>query len=149
MPIRKISVWRLAAGVGLWVVLTLVLAVVLCVGGGCSESKAFQGAEGQVLATYSVRSLTADMPEGVRVRTAGVAAESALRARGYIITRANHGENQSRVEAATSADGMLDKTVVESWSTGYGTAVSVTVEPFGDEGASRAILDAMLARLGR
>jgi len=147
MPIRKLPKWRVYLGISAWVAVTLLLAVVLLT--GCQARIEGAGREREVQASYQFRSLSADLPEGVSVRAAAAAGESALRSRGYVITRSDTTSDRSRIEAKAHGDGWLDKIVFEASAAGAGTRTSFTTEPFGDETVSRALMDAMLARLGR
>lgn len=147
MSIRKVPKWRLYLGVSAWVTVTLVLAFVLLT--GCQSRIEGAGKEREVQASYQFRTLSADLPAGVSVRSAAAAGESALRSRGYIVTRADTTSDRARIEAKAHGDGWLDKVVFEARIAGAGTRAGFTVEPFGDETASRALMDAMLARLGR
>lgn len=147
MSIRKVPKWRLYLGVSAWIAVTLVLAFVLLT--GCQTRIEGAGREREVQAAYQFRSLSADLPAGISVRAAAAAGESALRSRGYIVTRSDTTSDRSRIEAKAHGDGFLDKVVFEAGIAGAATRVSFTAEPFGDEAVSRALMDALLARLGR
>ena len=147
MPIRKLPKWRLYLGISAWAAVTLLLAFVLLT--GCKARIEGAGREREVQAAYEFRSLSADLTDGVSVRAAAAAAESALRSRGYVITKSDTTSDRSRIEAKSNGDGWLDKVVFEAGVAGAGTRASFTAEPFGDEVTSRALMDAMLARLGR
>jgi hypothetical protein len=114
-----------------------------------SPSADSAGQERDVQASYQFRSLSADLPQGISVRAAAAAAESALRSRGYIVTRSDTTSDRSRIEAKAHGDGAFDKVVFEAGDGATGTKASFTAEPFGNESASRALMDAMLSRLGR
>jgi hypothetical protein len=129
-------------------------AAVLILGCGlllpaCQPSVASQGQNRDVLASYQFRTLKSRLGPEVQVLTVRAAAEQALRARGYVITNVTGAGDRSRVEAQAAGQGTLDKLVVETWAGDRFTGVSVTIEPLGDEAESRAVLDAMLNRLGR
>lgn len=147
MPTQKVPKWRLYLGVSAWIAVTLVLALVLLT--GCKARIEGAGQSREVQASYQLRSLSADLTDGVSVRAAAAAAESALRSRGYVITSSNTTADRSRIEAKSSGDGIFDKMVFEAAVITGGTRASFTAEPFGNESTSRAVLDAMLARLGR
>lgn len=115
----------------------------------CRPSVSSHGQKRDVLASYQFRTLEAKLGPEVPVLTARAAAEQALRSRGYVVTNTSGGADRSRIEARAAGRGDLDKLVVESWAGDRFTGVSVTVEPFGDEAESRAVLDAILNRLGR
>lgn len=127
----------------------LVLLGVCACAGACRPSVSSHGQRRDVLASYQFRTLEAKLGPEVPVLTARAAAEQALRSMGYVVTDASGGADRSRLEAKAAGRGDLDKVVVESWGGAGFTGVSVTIEPFGDQAESRAILDAVLNRLGR
>lgn len=148
MPVNRIPRWRVAAGLTAWVAVTLALAFLLIA--GCKARVEQAGTRREVSAAYQFRTLSAEVPGGVSVHAAAASAHSALRGRGYVITRSEVNADSARIEARAHGDGALDKTVVEARPAPDGAVrITVTAEPLGDERASRAILDAMLARLGR
>lgn len=111
----------------------------------------YQG-EDRVLASYSGSTLKTELPPEVSVEAVQAAAESVLLARGYTITTTRHDAEKGRVVGRSPADDEWfgsDETVIRAYVTGAGTGITVNVEPWGDEMASRALLDALLARLGR
>lgn len=115
--------------------------------GGCNAEHAYHGS-GDILASYSVRTLKADLPPSIRVPGAIAAAGSALRSRGYAVVSSEATEDKGRVVATAPGATMGERTVVTVRQTDTGVRVSITAEPFGDESRSRLVLDAMLARLG-
>jgi hypothetical protein len=140
----------------------------LCVGalglsalivGGCKSTLGYQGksgvdgSPGRVLATYSIPTLKTELPPDVAVESIAAAATAVLEARGYTIERSDVSSDRATISAKMPGDGELsrglDRTVVRSRITGAGTGLTVTVEPWGEEMISRALLDAILARLGR
>ncbi|MBX3405839.1 MAG: DUF3568 family protein [Phycisphaeraceae bacterium] len=148
MPVGRVSRWRIAAGLSAWIALTLVFAAILMA--GCKARVEQAGTRRDVAAAYRIRTLSADVPGDISVHAAAAAAHSALRGRGYVITRSEVNADAARIEARAHGDGALDKTVVQARPASDGAVrITVTAEPLGDERASRAILDAMLARLGR
>ncbi len=147
MPIHKVPRWRLILGLSAWAAVTLALALIVLT--GCKARIGGAGKEREVQASYQYRSLSADLSDGVSVRAAAAAAESALRSRGYVITGSDVTSDRARIEARAHGDGWLDKVVFSASSAGAGTRARFTSEPFGDEAASRALMDSMLARLGR
>lgn len=116
----------------------------------CKPIPGYAGTDRQTLATYRFRTLTADLPAEVRVPAAVAAARAALIARGYTITAAESSEDVGRVTAETFNPDPLESVVVSvrqrRWDL---TRLEVRVEPTGDQVRSRAILDAILAQLGR
>jgi hypothetical protein len=115
----------------------------------CQPSVASQGQKRDVLAAYQFRTLEAKLGPEVQVLTVRAAAEQALRSRGYVVSAVSGAADRSRIEAKAAGKGELDKVVIESWVGNRFTGVSVTCEPWGDEAESRAVLDAVLNRLGR
>ncbi|MCC6677416.1 MAG: DUF3568 family protein [Phycisphaerales bacterium] len=114
---------------------------------GCRSTVESQG-KSRTSAAYSTGTLSADLPSTVRVQAVIAAAESALRDRGYTIGTRRAAEDSGFVEGKLPRPGLLEKTKVEARVSGGGTRVLVKVEPWGDEAASRAILDDLLKRLG-
>lgn len=123
----------------------------MCAGalGACQPSVASHGKSRDVQASYQFRTLEARLGPEVPVLTVRAAGEQALRSRGYVVTGVSGGADHSRVEAKAAGQGDLDKVAIECWSGAKFTGVSVTIEPFGNEAESRALLDAVLNRLGR
>ncbi len=134
---------------GLTSVLLTALLGCGALGAGCKARVEGAGKEREVEASYRFRSLSADLTDGVSVRAAAAAGESALRSRGYIVTRSDTTSDHARIEAKSHGSGALSKVVFEARAIGGGSRVSVTSEPFGNESVSRSLLDATLARLGR
>ncbi len=134
--------WRVVVG-GLFLSVGLV---------GCAKpTLGYQGKD-RVLATYSMPKLKTELPPEVSVEAVTAAAESVLLARGYTITTTRHDAEKGRVVGRSPADTGwtgADQTAIRAYVTGAGTGVTIEVEPWGDEMASRALLDALLARLGR
>jgi len=147
MPVHKVPRWRLILGLSAWAAVTLALALIVLT--GCKARIEGAGKERGVQASYQYGSLSADLSDGVSVRAAAAAAESALRSRGYIITGSEVTSDRARIEAKAHGDGWLDKVVFNASGAGAGTRASFKAEPFGNEAASRALMDSMLARLGR
>lgn len=116
--------------------------------GGCQGTPAYQGAQRDVLATYRVRRLTADLPGTVRVPAAVAAAKRALYSRGYTVTSSRVTEDSGEVEAAPADAGILESISIDIRLRGAGTRVQIIAEPVGSQTKSRAILDAMLTELG-
>ena len=116
---------------------------------GCAAHRVRQRADEGVTASYAFRTLYTELEPTVSVPTATAAAEQALRARGYAIARTATSEDRGVVVAKHSGAREFEKTVVESRVTRTGTSIAVRIEPFGDEAASYAIMDALLSRIGR
>jgi hypothetical protein len=132
----------LAAATGASVLLVMVLSA-----GGCSPSLKSQGRTG-ITAAYRFGELRADLPDRVRVEAVLAAAESALISRGYSIRERAGTADEGRVVAEGPTQRGVSAVRVSAYVTGVGTRVAVFVGPLGDEDASRAILDAVLARMG-
>ena len=124
------------------------LGAALLVCGGCRASVQRQG-ESQVLASYLGRTLTAELPERVRPPAVVGAAQDALAARGYSIADSEATGESGRVWAVPPDAGWLEGALVTADLSKRGTRVKVRLEPLGDEAKSRAVLDAVLVRLGR
>jgi len=137
--------------------------VLLCLA-GCRATPGYQGGttvggangrsggqdQRRILATYRYRRLTSDLPGPIWVTAVIAAATQALAGRGYAVERRlTHGSGQ--VVASAPGSGMLDKVTVsarEVSGSGGAVRVEIVIDPLGDQTESRAILDAMLARLG-
>ncbi len=142
MRMRAVSVAALLGGV-------VGVGSVVGVVGGCQPSVGAQGRGRDIMATYSVRTLSVQLEAALQVLTVQAAAESAVRSRGYIVTSATGTADTMRVEAKDSGSGDWDRLVVEGCVKQNSTEISVRCEPWGDEGVSRAVMDAVLIRLGR
>lgn len=99
-------------------------------------------------ATYAMRTLSTTLPDDVRVPAALAAAEAALRARGYTVTARRTNVDAGFVVARPSSPGPVEHVQWHARVASEGTFVSITCEPLGSEPIARALLDAMLQRLG-
>lgn len=100
---------------------------------------------------YTGRDLRATLPAEVTVAQAAAAAESALLAGGYVISERTIAGDRARLVGEApprSGLGPSQRPVVVIDPAPAGAEATITIEPFGDEEASRRILDAMVARLG-
>lgn len=126
-------------------------AAVAIVPAACAPTLAVQG-DSRTLAAYSGATLWAKMPEHVDVTTAAAAGESALVERGYVIHRREGTSGRSVVIGKTPAAGWrrhVDRTAeVRASQRRGGVRVEVSISPVPSQAESRAIFDAMLARLG-
>ncbi len=124
----------------------------------CSHTVSeFHGAKSPTPVEVSGNRLSANLfrppspPAAIRA-----AAEQTLRARGYVITEAYGTTDKIHLEASGTGERRTDKTTIEAWSD-QGlpphnlpmTRLTVDSGLFGDTAAARAILDDILARLGR
>lgn len=107
------------------------------------------GKQSDVLAAYSGSTLEAKLPPAVDVLAVQAAAERELRARGYVITSANGTADSMRVVARAGGQRRDDEVTVSARAQGRSTSVRVENGLFGDEAASRVVLDGLLKRLGR
>jgi hypothetical protein len=121
------------------------LGVAALLATGCAARPRGNG----ITASYCFRTLYTELEPTVSVVTATTAAEQALRARGYSIAASSTSEDRGVVIGKHSGAREFEKAVVESRVTKTGTSIAVRLEPFGDEAASYAIMDALLSRIGR
>lgn len=115
---------------------------------GCSP-KLGQAGRSSVAAAYTAGTLTTELGSEVSVLAAATAAERTLRARGYALTESTQTEDRARLVGSRVGHGPFEAAVIESWVSPNGTTIAVRIDPLGDESASYAILDDVLARLGR
>ena len=124
------------------------VAALACVG-GCASTTAMQGARRDVEARYSCGSLRAELPGEVGVMTVRAAAESVMRARGYVVADAGGTTERTYVVGRRYPDA-LGETVTTSATLGpRGTEIRIDPGFAGDEAMCRGMLEAILARLGR
>lgn len=144
--------WRVCVGVGMcaW---TIAL-------GACQQTRsAPAGSRGgepgeqgqQIMANYALGTLSATLGPEVSVPTLRAAAENTLRARGYVVTDSMGTDDHMRVKGASrsGSEGWLEPTVISARVTYANTRIEIERGTFGDEAASRAILDDLLRRIGR
>jgi hypothetical protein len=129
-----------------WNRFMLLVPVVLMT--GCNGTPAYQGSDREILATYRVRRLGAELPGTVRVPAALAAAKAALLRRGYAIKSATATEDAGEVTAVPADAGLLESLSIDIRRSSRGTRVQIIAEPIGDQTKSRAVLDAMLTELG-
>ncbi|MFG0286013.1 MAG: hypothetical protein ACF8R7_16470 [Phycisphaerales bacterium JB039] len=113
---------------------------------GCATQPRLQG-HSEILASYSGRTLKAELPDRVRVPGTLAAAAGALIDRGYTLESREVTDDSGRIVALRPDAGTLERVVVRSRLTPRAVGISITLEPWGDEVLSRAILDDVLARL--
>lgn len=128
--------------------LPLAMAGGLALLAGCRANPAPVGAAG-TQAVYRLGSLDAVLPPQVPMLTIAAAAEEALLARGYSIVSAEATADRCRVVGLGPQAADYERVIVAGSAAAAGPRVSVHVQPFGDEVASRVIMEALLARLGR
>lgn len=115
---------------------------------GCASTA--QHGQSGLEATYSGRELKAVLPAHVTVAQAAAAAEAALRSGGFVMTERTVAGDRARLVGEApdrSGLGLNPRSVVVIEPVPNGVRASIVHEPFGDEEASRRILDEMLARL--
>ncbi|MCW5769735.1 MAG: hypothetical protein KIT19_13740 [Phycisphaeraceae bacterium] len=122
--------------------------IALLVAAGCNSADVQTQGSRQTEASYSVRSLTASLPEWVTPQAVAAAAEQTFRDRGYTVSSAVATTDSVRVVAREPNTGPLKKHIVQATWNRAGSSVSVTTTPLGDQVRSRAILDGVLSRLG-
>ena len=117
--------------------------------GGCSTSETqSQGPNKDVTATYSWRTLKADLPEQTRVPAVIAAADETLRARGYTVEKSSATEEMGEIIAHAPRYNDYPRLVLTSKRGASGTSVALVVEPFGDQELCRSVLDGVLQRMG-
>ncbi len=101
-----------------------------------------------VMATYDMPHLSAVLPVEARVPAVIAAAEATVRARGYAVVDISSAEEIGKVVARPPRTSDIPTVRIESYKVFQGTKVVVTFWPWGDNAASRSILDGILQRLG-
>lgn len=115
---------------------------------GACNGPALEVGHSGVMASTSLGTLEATLPPTVSVLAIGVAAENALRARGFTTTSRSASEDHFRMTARQAAAGMLDSVSVWVDTVPDGPGLRVRFEPLGDETRSRVLMEAILAELG-
>jgi len=118
--------------------------------GGCVSDRVTlaQGRSG-VAAAFDGMGLEVNLPARVPVASAIVAGEQVLRRRGETVTAMESTAEGGRVVARPPSRRLGHRKItIEAHQMGGATALRIEIEPFGDEAASRSILDDMLVRLG-
>lgn len=106
-----------------------------------------QGRTG-LAASYDGLALEVDLPARVPVPSAIAAGEQAVVRRGSTIIEVGATAERGHLVAKPPTRRLHDKVVIDARQAGGATSVRIEVLPFGDEAASRSILDDMLVRLG-
>lgn len=114
---------------------------------GCS-APARTGETGTSAGAYFLGTLRADVDARIDVLTAASAAESALRARGYVMTGRSESGDWAYLRGRQARALAVDAVRIEIRHSPSGTRIAVSCEPFGDETTSRVLMEAILARLG-
>lgn len=132
-----------------WIALTLAAAA--CAG-GCAGIPQPQGRTG-VQASYDLDgTLRANLPARIGVFSALAAGGATLSTRGYMIVRNQGTADQGEVSGCEAVEGFgrffAPEATVRAEVAGPYTAITVKIDPWGNEAESRAILADMLATLG-
>jgi hypothetical protein len=116
----------------------------------CATRSDRHGDDRSIRAVYTFGTLSCELPSTVPVLTAAAAAETTLRRRGYVITESGGTSDQARIVARIGGrdHGDDETTIIQSRVSRTGTMLTIHSGPLGDEVASRAILDGVLASLG-
>jgi hypothetical protein len=142
-PVVRVKVSRRAKSA------TLAAAIVAALS-GCTPSLYTHGNDRPILAAYSNQNLRATLPADVPVLTAHAAALDAARARGYTIVRESGTADRAMILArAHGEDKGWDDLQVDTFLVMGGTRVIINTGSAGNEAQARALLDAVLTRLGR
>lgn len=142
-PVVRVKVSRKAKSA------TLAAAIVAALS-GCTPSLYTHGNDRPILAAYSNQNLRATLPADVPVLTAHAAALDAARARGYTIVRESGTSDRATILArAHGEDKGWDDLHVDTFLVKGGTRVIINTGSAGNEAQARALLDAVLTRLGR
>jgi hypothetical protein len=123
------------------------LGAAICTVGACRPKYQYQGERG-IVGTYSGGTLSANLPEGIRVPTIVAAAESMFRDRGYTIVESSSTEDAGQVIARPPRFSTFPRMEMTVQVASVGTTVLFSYRPVGNQELSRASLDALLRRLG-
>jgi hypothetical protein len=113
--------------------------------GGCKKP-VYQYGEG-VEATYAGRTLTARLPESVRVPQAMAVLDQVLRDRGYSVDETSVTEDAGRVVARSPRAVKYPRLVVEAHQTATSCVISMRNEPFGDKDQVEQMMRVLIDRL--
>lgn len=114
----------------------------------CQSQVVPVGTDGRA-ATYSLATLSTDLPPDNPVLTVAAAAERALQLRGYVITRRVNSERECLLGGEFPGQRENSRTDVYIFTLHTGVRVQITIRPFGDLAESQAMMDAILAQLGK
>ncbi|MCX5688299.1 MAG: hypothetical protein NTV94_00660 [Planctomycetota bacterium] len=138
MKSKTLSRGVLAGGGGLLLILTLAL-------GGCNKP-VYQFGD-RVEATYAGRTLTARLPETVRVPQAMAVLDQVLRDRGYSVDETSVTEDSGRVVARSPRAVKYPRLVVEANQTATSCVITMRNEPFGDKDQVEQMMRVLIERL--
>ena len=100
-----------------------------------------------ITATYQFGRLTADLPPGVRVEPATIAARHTLERQGHTIESAHATPQRGKVVALAPAHLGYDKITVTTAFEGHATVLRLDVKP-ANENRARTALETLLQSLG-
>jgi hypothetical protein len=101
------------------------------------------------LAYYGGGTLWLKLPPIYSDAQLNAAATHALRSRGYVVfANANDSDDPLTVRARKGQAGPLSEAQVIAYRTGARTLLEVRIEPFGNDAEGRAVMRAVLTRLG-
>lgn len=115
----------------------------------CRPTPAYQGSTQQILATYRYRTLSSDLPPETRIPSIAAAGRATLLERGYSIQSESTTEEHAELSAVRPDPDFLETMEIEVVAADSGPRIRITVEPLGDQPKSRAVLEGILAKLGR
>lgn len=113
----------------------------------CQSSYRAQGSNGTV-GTYKFGRASVRIAEPLRIQTVIAAANATLRSRGYTIESTESTADEGKIIARQPDFKSFEKLVVSAALVPGAVEISITRQPFGDEERSRALMDAILQRLG-
>jgi hypothetical protein len=130
--------------------LTLLASALLLPGCTGVSPTVWHGSDHSIAATYGMGELVATLPR-MAVPAAAGAASATLLARGYVITTSRQTRDRAYLSATSRVDTREYPTDIQiALNTPGSCRVTIRSGSWsGDEPVSRAILDDMLARLGR
>ncbi len=99
-------------------------------------------------ARYAHRTLTARLPETVRVPAAIAAMDEVLRDRGYTVLETSVTEDAGLVVARAPRFNNFPRLVIEVRQTASACVVSMRNDPFGDQDQAEQMMRALITRLG-
>lgn len=115
---------------------------------GCKTTVQQQGNRG-VNASYSLMTLSSDLPGPTRVPAVIAAAEQVVRARGYTVDTSEATDESGRLVARPPrTTDAYPRLVVSAHSLAQGAHVEINYQPMGDQELSRSVLDGILQKLG-
>lgn len=99
-------------------------------------------------ATYAARTLTARLPDSVRVPVAFATMEEVLKDRGYSVSEVSVTEDAGRMIARSPRTITYPRVVIEAHQSATACVISIRNEPFGDKDQSEQLMRALIERLG-